>query len=268
MAIYCTSSVTPFALGTAVDTRVSSSFNVPSNAVELVASRYYVVSTAPNPAETLAVKTDISGQDWNNSPAEHVPLLGYSGLGAIGNNAQLIEEKWTHWNLPVRPNASLELGGTLLDALTGNGKLAGDFMWSTVPTGQVPYLRKVSGTTSTATTNGASVSLSGVSRLTGLSAIVMPSTIGADDPSNGFIEITSSSLAEQQQTSVGYQVGAIEATSGIAPSPIQNTIIDIPVQAGKSTSVTFTSVNNVTDALGTAGLWAYELCYIPTSIQA
>ena len=92
MAIYCTSSVTPFALGTAVDTRVSSSFNVPSNAVELLATRNYVVSTAPNPAETLAVKVDIAGQDWNNSPAEHVPMLGYSGLGAIGNHAQLIED--------------------------------------------------------------------------------------------------------------------------------------------------------------------------------
>ena len=42
--------------------------------------------------------------------------------------------------------------------------------------------------------------------------LILPSTIGADDPSNGFIEVTSSSLAEQQQTSVGYQVGAIEAT--------------------------------------------------------
>ena len=268
MAIYVTSSVTPFALGTAVNTRVSSSFNVPSNAVELVATRNYVVSTAPNPAETLAVKVDIGGQDWNNSPAEHVPMLGYSKLGAIGNNAQLIEDKFTHWNLPVKANSSLEIGGTLLDALAGNGKLATDFVWSTVPTGQIPYLRKVSATTSTATTNGASVTLSGVSRLTGLDAIILPSTIAGDNASNGFIEVTSSSLAEQQQTSVGYQVGAIEATSGIAPSPIQHSIVDIPVQAGKSTSVTFTSVNNVTDALGTAGLWAYELTYIPTSIQA
>ena len=88
MAIYVTSSVTPFALGTAVDTRVSSSFNVPSNAVELIATRNYVVSSQPNPAETLAVKVDIGGQDWNNSPAEHVPMLGYSGLGAIGAQAQ------------------------------------------------------------------------------------------------------------------------------------------------------------------------------------
>ena len=268
MAIYCTSSVTPFAIGTAVDTRVSSSFNVPSNAVELIATRAYVVSTAPNPAETLAVKLDIGGQDWNNSPAEWVPMLGYSGLGAIGAQAQLIEDKWTKWCLPVKSNSSLEIGATLLDALAGNGKVAVDFKWSTVPTGQIPYLRKVSATTSTATTNGASVTLSGVSRLTGLAGIVMPSTIGADDPSNGFIEITSSSLAEQQQTSVGYQVGGIEATSGIAPSPIQHTLVDIPVQAGKSTSVTFTSVNNVTDALGTAGLWCYVLTYIPTSIQA
>jgi len=266
MAIYVTS-IDAFALGTAVNTRVSSSFNAPSNSVEILSTRYYCTSTASNPGETLAIKTDIQGQDFNNTPAEHVPLLGYSKLGTVGANAQLVEEKWTHWNLPIKGNSKLEIGATLLDGLSANGKISCDIMWSTVPTGNIPYNRVVADTTTIGTTNGASVSLSGVSRLTGLSAIMLPGIVVVDDPGMGFVQVTSSSLGEQQQTSVGYQVGVVESGSGIAPSPIQNSIIDIPVQAGKSTSVTFTSTNNVTDQF-TNGSWTYELTYIPTTVQA
>lgn len=267
MAVYVTT-LDPFALGTAAGSAVTSNITTPSNAVELVATRAYLTSDAPSAAECGIVKVSIKGTDFANQPTEWLPDLMNSKVGTVNGQGQFNEQKWEFWNQPARANSEWTINATSLDALSGNGTVAVDFLWSTTPSGRTPRQAKVSGTTATTTSSGASVTLSGIQNVTDYAIAVCPTTITTDDPSSGKITLTSSALSEQQSTSLSFTVSAVEATSGIAYSPIQHVKCSLPIQAGKQTSATFTSAIDVNAALGTAGIYLFSIGYSPVQINA
>ena len=267
MAVYVTT-LDPFALGTAAGSEVTANINTPSNAVEMVATRAYLTSDSPSVAQTGIIAMSIKGTDFANQPTEWLPDMMYSKVGTVNGQGQFNEQKWEFWNQPARPNSEWTFSANSLDALSGNGTAAVDILWSTTPSGRTPRQAKISGTTATTTSSGASVQISGIQNVTDYSIAVCPTTIGTDEPGSGKITLTSSALAEQQSTSLSYTQSAVEATSGICYSPIQRVKCSLPIQAGKQTSATFTSSIDVNAALGAAGIYLYSIGYTPVQINA
>ena len=258
-----------FSIGAAADSETVSDYTLPSNVQTLIATRSIVVSEAPSAAENSTIRMRLSGSDWNLGSAECLVAGGYSKLGAISGTGVPEAEPWVYWNLPVGSisNGTISVGGELFDGVAGGLTLQVDFLYSTIPINSTPINRKVATDTATGTSSGASLTLAGASEVVEIVGAILPTTIAGDDPFLGTLELNSSSFAEQQTCSTSLRASSIEgSTSGVSYSPLQKTNVSIPVQPGKTNSVSITSRLSTTDALGTAGTYTYSVAYTPTSL--
>lgn len=266
MGIFPTAAVVAFATGTGTDATASQTLTVPDNAVELVAVRGTLTSTAPNAAESGVGVFKIGGDNFVNNPYEWFSEILSAKLGLVDQHAPSHEERWWPANLPVKAGANLGLTFEPLDALAADGQATVDCKWSTKPTGVPPTKRLASRETASSTTTGPSVTLNDALRISEFTVVYTASTVAADDPSVARLTVTSSNLSEQQQLTQTAVIHGIEATSGVAKAFLTHADVDIEVSNPNAQTV-FTSTITVSTALGTAGAYAYSIGYIPTAVQ-
>ena len=264
MAIWTdTGGVGSFATGTATAATATQDIQVPSNAVELVSIQGHVHNTAPAAAESMTGVFSITGKDWQAGDYEFFSEIGGSHLGAINGTPYFTQPKFWPAYQPVRPNSILGLIYEPLDALAGNGQAMITCKWSDTPTGNTRINRKATRETATSTSTGSSLTLAGATNITGFTAAVSSSTVAADDPSNGKIQVNSGNLLGNQTLELAYNMHGIEATSGQEISVLQNVDVSIPVNPAMTNSVTFQSTLTELTALGSAGQWSYSISYNP-----
>tara|TARA_R100000306_G_C4361347_1_gene135419 strand:- start:84 stop:881 length:798 start_codon:yes stop_codon:yes gene_type:complete len=264
MAVWTdTGGVGSFATGTGTSSTAVQDIQVPSNAVELVSISGHVHNTAPAPAESMTGIFTISGKDWQQGDYEFFSEIGGSHLGAINGTPYYAQPRYWPAYQPVRPNSVLGLTYEAMDALAGNGQCMITCKWSDTPTGNARINRKATRETATSTSTGSSLTLAGATNITAFTVAVSTTTVGADDPSNGKIQVNSGNLLGNQTLELAYNLHGIEATSGQQICNLQHADVSIPVNPAMTNSVTFSSTLTELTALGTAGQWAYSISYNP-----
>lgn len=261
MAVWSTSPITSTATGTGTAETADVAFSVPSNAVEIIAVRGHVHATNGDPAESILGVFKIKGQDFGWNPYEWFSEIGPAKLGAVDQTGYAQEPRWWKAYLPTVASSQLAVSYEPLDALANNGQFKIDVSWSSTRTGLAPIQRLCSRETATSTSTGPSLTLSGAERLVEYCIAVSTSTVAADDPSNGKLQVVSGGLEGQQLLELTYNIHSIEATSGIALTSLMYDDVDIPFQSKES--ATFASTFTIDTALGTAGQYAYSLAYVP-----
>ena len=261
MAVWSTSPIISTATGTGTAEPADVTFTVPSNAVEIVATRGHVHATNGDPAESIAGVFKLKGQDFKWNPYEWLSEIGPAKLGAVDQTGYFTEPRWWKAYLPVTPSAQLAVSYEPVDALANNGQFKVDISWSSIRTGLAPVQRPASRETATSTSTGPSLTLSGAERLVEFCLGVSTSTVAADDPSNGKLQVVSGGLKDQQLLELTFNIHTIKATSGIALTTLMYDDVDIEFQSKES--ATFASTFTVDTVLGTAGQYWYSLGFIP-----
>ena len=265
MAVFITRGPDPFSSGTGTSETSTVSVQIPSNARSLVAVRGHASSVQGNPAEAIAGVfkiTDGGGGAFNSSPFEWFAELGNPKLGSVDQVGSPLEPRYWKANLPVIGSGTMNLSYEPLDVLANNGTVSADFVWSTEPTQGINSRKRIcSRETATSSTTGESLQIQDMAVLTDITFLVTASTVGADDSGAYSLAVTSSSLNDQQTVSMNGMVHVIEGTSGVAQSVLQQRQISINAS---SPVARFTSTLSEHVALGTAGMWAYSIGYIPT----
>ena len=259
--------IASFATGTGTAQSTVQTLKVPSSARELVAIRGNLLNTAPAVAESMAGVFSISGKDSKIGMYEFFSEVGGSKLAAINGTPYTHEARWWPVNQRVTPNSELGFSIEMLDALAGNGSCTVDCLWSNIeqPAEAFPPInRRCSRETSTASSTGEQITLSGARKITGFSFAVAGSTIAADDSFSAQITLNSGNLDITQTVVQNVEVHSIEATSGQAVAYLKTVNVDLDVSATMESSVTFSASLNEEVALTNAGFWAYAVEYIPT----
>ena len=266
MAIYTTAAVVAFATGTGTAVTAEQTLTVPDNAVELVAVRGTLTSTAPNPAESGIGVFALAGNNFLNRPYEWFTEILSAKLGAVDQHAPSHEDRWWPANLPVKPGANLAATFEPLDALAADGQATIDVKWSTKKTEMPATKRLASRETASTTTSGPSITLSDAKKITEYTVVYTAATVAADDPSVARLTITSNNLLEVQSITQTAVIHAIEATSGVAKAFLTHADIDVDVTNPNSNTV-FSSSLTVDTALTTAAAYAYSIGYEPNTVQ-
>ena len=266
MAIYTTAAVTAFAIGTGTDATTAQTLTVPDNAVELVAVRGTLTSTAPNPAESGMGVFALGGDNFINRPYEWFSEILSAKLGAVDEHAADHEERWWPAFLPVKPGANFAATFEPLDALAGNGQATIDCKWSTKPTGMAPIKRLASRETASTTATGPSITLTDARKIIEYTVAYGAATVAADDPSVARLTVTSNNLLEVQSITQTAVIHGIEATAGVAVSRLVHSDVDIDI-ANPNGNTVFSSALTVDTALTTAAAYAYSIGYNPNSVQ-
>lgn len=257
--------VVSFATGAGTDETAEQTFTIPSNAVAIHKIRGHVHATQGDPAESIFGVFTLTGQDWKHNPYEWFSEIGPSKLGAVDQVGYPNEPRWWPVNLPVAPGGTIAATYEPLDALANNGRANVDVLWSTVGGEGEPTQRLCSRETATSTATGPTLTISGAAKMVDFTIGVAGSTVAADDPSDGRLDLTSSALVGQQTFGLSFNLHTIEATSGVEQTSLFSTMIDIDVD--KDPAVV-TSAITVTTALTTAAAYAYGLGYRPKSVAA
>ena len=232
LAIFVTSPVTPFSVGTTEDTETSvQTFTVPSAAREIVSIRGHIVAEAPSAAEGLACKFSLAGQDFRNRPYNFLSEIGGNHLGSIGGSPYAVQPHFFRANLPCQPGSTIGVSATPLTSLTGNGEALIDVVWSTKPTGLRPVQRLASSATASSTASGGSITVVDAHKIVDLCYAYIPDgVLVADEEVTSRLTLNSGALEEIQQLSLGNAVHGIEATSGISWTNLMRCNVDILVR--------------------------------------
>lgn len=251
--------------GTGLDETAEVTFVAPSNAVQLNRLRGHIHGTAPSAAESGFGVFKVRGQDWKHSPYEFFSEIMPGKLGTVDQVGYEREPRWWNAYLPIVPGGTYAVTYEPLDAMAADGRFDVDVEYSTIEGGGEPMQRLASRETATSTATGPTITISGAAKVVEYTIGVAPSTVAADDPSDGLIAVTSSGLVGQQTFNLSFNVHSIEAISGVASTSLFQAPQDIDVEAE---TLVITSAITVTTALTTAGAYAYAIGYRPKKVAA
>jgi len=240
---------------------------IPNRAVELVAVRASYNRTKPAPAELMEGVVILGGQ-LNHAPSEFLTEIGCSKVGAVDQQSPWQKPAWQPMRVSVTPSGTLDVAFEPFDVVTDGAELKVDFRWSDTPSpATLPsILRKCSRETSTATTSGAIVALENAQTIIRMVAGVGNTTVTADDPFDGKIALNSGAFNDQQTIELGAAVYSIEATSGVGVSFLEESPQSINIKDGINL-VNVQSTLTEETALATAGLWFWQLDFIPRGFR-
>jgi len=256
MALWSTS-LTPFAGGTAVAPSVAQTVTPPSQAASMAFTKHSTLQEAPAVGESSCTIGSFSGSSFISTPSENVSNIANARLEATAAPGSYPAIWWEH-NVAT-PIVNFNFTTENVDSNAGNTEETLDIIWSDGFNGDSIFREFTRETISTTTAAATNLSISDGLEVRDQTMVYVPlGTQAADEELTGTITASSTGFSPSNSTSQTYVTHGIEATSGSVWTDINYSNISLAIT---TQTAIVTSAIAVTSAANVPGSWFMGLGY-------